>query len=161
MNLDKRLSRFVGLEYVTYSSRLLYFVTKVVSYKQLIFFIILVIFVNIYSFIVRTAWFRLPLIWSCYQFLWLFFFCVYGGRLTSFGRWMHDSKIWPVRCTATYSVKKSLPHSFILGYVLSLPRLGFFGTERISYKFYKMHRKFLESVEEMSYEMNITPRIWG
>lgn len=87
MNLDKRLSRFVGLEYVTYSSRLLYFVTKVVSYKQLIFFIILVIFVNIYSFIVRTAWFRLPLILVMLSiFVAFFFFCVYGGRLTSFGR---------------------------------------------------------------------------
>lgn len=75
MNLDKRLSRFVGLEYVTYSSRLLYFVTKVVSYKQLIFFIILVIFVNIYSFIVRTAWFRLPLILVMLSiFVALFFF---------------------------------------------------------------------------------------
>lgn len=74
MNLDKRLSRFVGLEYVTYSSRLLYFVTKVVSYKQLIFFIILVIFVNIYSFIVRTAWFRLPLILVMLSIFVAFFF---------------------------------------------------------------------------------------
>lgn len=74
MNLDKRLSRFVGLEYVTYNSRLLYFVTKVVSYKQLIFFIILVIFVNIYSFIVRTAWFRLPLILVMLSIFVAFFF---------------------------------------------------------------------------------------
>lgn len=81
MNLDKRLSRFVGLEYVTYSSRLLYFVTKVVSYKQLIFFIILVIFVNIYSFIVRTAWFRLPLILVMLSIFVAFFFfaCMVDG----------------------------------------------------------------------------------
>lgn len=81
MNLDKSLSRFVGLEYVTYSSRLLYFVTKVVSYKQLIFFIILVIFVNIYSFIVRTAWFRLPLILVMLSIFVAFFFfaCMVDG----------------------------------------------------------------------------------